>query len=80
MLSTCEEGGGVHVVGEAARQVSREFSVTHSEVVHDYLGMDEDVVWQVVTGDLPKLVESLDRSSRPRLELKTHRRGCADAG
>jgi len=59
-------------LGEAARQVSREFTVTHPEVpweniigmrhkvVHDYLGVDEDIVWQVVTGDLPKLVESLE--------------------
>lgn len=30
------------------------------KVVHDYLGVDEDIVWQVVTGDLPKLVESLE--------------------
>jgi len=60
------------VIGEAARQVSREFTVTHPEVpwekiigmrhkvVHDYLGVDEDIVWQVVTEDLPKLVEALE--------------------
>ena len=30
------------------------------KVVHDYLGVDEDIVWQVVTGDLPKLVDSLE--------------------
>ena len=60
------------MIGEAARQVSRDFTVTHPEVpweniigmrhkvVHDYLGVDEDIVWQVVTGDLPKLVESLE--------------------
>jgi uncharacterized protein with HEPN domain len=62
----------VQVIGEAARQVSRDFTVTHPEVpweniigmrhkvVHDYLGVDEDIVWQVVTGDLPKLVELLE--------------------
>ena len=62
----------VQVIGEAARQVSRDFTVTHPEVpweniigmrhkvVHDYLGVDEDIVSQVVTGDLPKLVESLE--------------------
>ena len=60
------------MIGKAARQVSREFTVTHPEVpweniigmrhkvVHDYLGVDEDIVWQVVTGDLPKLVASLE--------------------
>ena len=58
------------MIGEAARQVSRDFTVTHPEVpweniigmrhkvVPDYLGVDEDIVWQVVTEDLPKLVES----------------------
>jgi uncharacterized protein with HEPN domain len=62
----------IQVIGEAARQVSRDFTVSHPEVpweniiwmrhtvVHDYLGVDEDIVWQVVTGDLPKLVESLE--------------------
>jgi uncharacterized protein with HEPN domain len=52
--------------------VSREFTTAHPEipwenivgmrheVVHDYLGVDEDIVWQVVTQDLPKLVEALE--------------------
>ncbi len=52
----------IQVVGEAARQVSREFADKHPEipwtniigmrhkVVYDYLGVDEDIVWQVVTG------------------------------
>ena len=83
----------VQVIGEAARQVSRDFTVTHPEVpweniigmrhkvVHDYLGVDEDIVWQVVTGICRSSSSHLSRSSRPRLELKTHRRGCAaDAG
>jgi uncharacterized protein with HEPN domain len=60
------------VIGEAARQVSREFRATHNgipwenivgmrhKVVHDYLGVNEDLVWQVVTEDLPKLVEALE--------------------
>jgi uncharacterized protein with HEPN domain len=62
----------IQTVGEAARQVSREFCNNHPEirwadivgmrhkVVHDYLGVDEDIVWQVVTADLPKLVASLE--------------------
>ena len=61
----------VQVIGEAARQVSPGFSAQHSEipwadiigmrhkVVHDYLGVDEDIVWQVVTEDLPELVTTL---------------------
>jgi uncharacterized protein with HEPN domain len=62
----------IQTVGEAARQVSREFCNNHPEirwadiigmrhkVVHDYLGVDEDIVWQVATEDLPKLVMSLE--------------------
>ena len=30
------------------------------KVVHDYLGVDEDIVWQVVTEDLPQLVATLE--------------------
>jgi len=62
----------VQIIGEAGRHVSREFCLAHPEiewadmigmrhkVVHDYLGVDEDIVWQVVTEDLPKLVCALD--------------------
>lgn len=51
---------------------TREFSSTHPEIpwadiigmrhkaVHDYLGVDEDIVWQVVTEDLPRLVAALE--------------------
>jgi uncharacterized protein with HEPN domain len=61
----------VQVIGEAARNVSRTFCEEHPEVpwaeivgmrhkvVHDYLGVDEDIVWQVVTDDLPRLLPVL---------------------
>jgi uncharacterized protein with HEPN domain len=63
----------IQVIGEAGRRVSPEFSVQHPEipwqeivgmrhkVVHDYLGVDEDIVWQVVTEDLPPLVVLLEK-------------------
>jgi uncharacterized protein with HEPN domain len=62
----------VQIIGEAGRNVSREFCLAHPEiewadiigmrhkVVHDYLGVDEDIVWQVVTEDLPRLVLALE--------------------
>jgi uncharacterized protein with HEPN domain len=62
----------IQVIGEAARQVSRGFTDAHPDVpwvnivgmrhkvVHDYLGVDEDIVWQVVTEDIPKLVVALE--------------------
>jgi len=31
------------------------------KVVHDYLGVDDDIVWQVVTGALPVLVATLEQ-------------------
>jgi uncharacterized protein with HEPN domain len=63
----------VQVIGEAARHVSlegqlslpevpwREIVGMRNRIVHDYLGVDEDVVWEVVIGDLPLLVEVLER-------------------
>ena len=62
----------IQTIGEAARQVSREFCENHPDirwadiigmrhkVVHDYLGTDDDIVWQVAKEDLPKLVTSLE--------------------
>ena len=67
----------IQVVGEAGRQVSRDFCASHPEirwadiigmrhkVVHDYLGVDEDIVWQVVTEDLPILVAALEVIAPP---------------
>jgi uncharacterized protein with HEPN domain len=62
----------VQVIGEAAQQVSKEFQERYPQVawreiigmrhriVHDYLNVDEDVVWEVVKNDLPKLALTLD--------------------
>lgn len=35
------------------------------KVVHDYLDVDEDIVWEVVTSDLPSLVSALERIVPP---------------
>jgi len=62
----------LQVIGEAARRLSAEFLSAHPElpwsaivgmrhkVVHDYMNVDEDVVWQTVIGDLPDLIRSLE--------------------
>ncbi|MEW5829625.1 MAG: HepT-like ribonuclease domain-containing protein [Chloroflexota bacterium] len=31
------------------------------DIVHDYMNIDEDVVWQVVTNDLPVLIVALEK-------------------
>lgn len=62
----------VQVIGEAARKVSDEFRDEHSEIpwrkivgmrhriVHDYMRVDEDILWQVVTNDLRALLPQLE--------------------
>ncbi|NLG97507.1 MAG: DUF86 domain-containing protein [Chloroflexi bacterium] len=62
----------VQVIGEAAQHVSKEFQDLYPQVpwreiigmrhriVHDYLNVDEDVVWEVVQNDLPRLVTILE--------------------
>lgn len=63
----------LQVIGEAARRVSPEFRAAYpqidwkaivgmrSKVVHDYLSVDEDIVWDTVTNELPSLVNELER-------------------
>jgi uncharacterized protein with HEPN domain len=63
----------LQTIGEAARRVSPEFRSEHAEVpwaaivglrhrvVHDYMHVDLDIVWDVVTGDLAPLTAQLVR-------------------
>lgn len=62
----------LQVVGEAARRVSAEFRQAHPEVpwadivgmrhkvVHDYLEVDEEVVWDTVTCELDPLIAAIE--------------------
>lgn len=61
----------LQIIGEAARRVSPEFCQQHPEIpwreitgmrnkiVHDYLSIDEDIVWNAVTSDIPALIPML---------------------
>jgi uncharacterized protein with HEPN domain len=63
----------LQVIGEAARRVSLDFRNAHpeipwkaivgmrSKVVHDYLNVDEDVVWDTVKNDLTPLLLELEK-------------------
>lgn len=63
----------LQIIGEAARRVSMEFQHLHPEIpwseiigmrhkiVHDYLEVDEDIVWDVITADLPSIIVALER-------------------
>ena len=62
----------IQIIGEAARRVSLEGRAAHTEIswreitgmrhkiVHDYFSVDEDVIWEVVTRDLPPLILILE--------------------
>jgi uncharacterized protein with HEPN domain len=61
----------LQIIGEAARRVSVDYQTGHPEipwkaiigmrhkVVHDYFGVDDDVVWDTVVNELPPLIEKL---------------------
>lgn len=60
------------IVGEAASKVSEDFKKTHPQlpwreatamrnfVVHDYAGVDIDVIWDSAQTDIPKLLLELE--------------------
>lgn len=61
------------VVGEAARRVSPEFRAAHPEVpwrvmgdfrnklIHDYFGLELEIIWKTATEDAPMLLEQIER-------------------
>ncbi len=67
----------VQVIGEAARRVSKEFCDAQPQipwkaivgmrhkVVHDYMNVDEDVVWDTVSRELAPLAAALERIAPP---------------
>ena len=67
----------IQVVGEAAGRVSEDFRSAHPDIpwsdiigmrhriVHDYLDVDERIVWKTATEDLPPLMEMLSRIVPP---------------
>ena len=62
----------LQIVGEAASRTSELFRSENPDipwpeiigmrhrVVHDYMGVDEEIVWTTVTHDLPKLIRILE--------------------
>src|SRR5688500_19011300 len=63
----------IQIIGEAARHVSEAARSAHPEIpwhqitgmrhriVHDYVNIQYSIVWEVVTRDLPVLVEALEK-------------------
>jgi uncharacterized protein with HEPN domain len=62
----------LQVIGEAASRVSREIRDSspqiewsaiigmRQKVVHDYMNVDEDIVWETATRDIPPLISALE--------------------
>lgn len=57
----------LEIIGEATKRVSDEFRLKHTKIpwrrmaglrdvlIHDYMGVDIDAVWQVTQRDIPEL-------------------------
>ncbi|HZF11612.1 MAG TPA: DUF86 domain-containing protein [Thermoanaerobaculia bacterium] len=57
----------LEILGEAARQMPEDFAARHpgipwrqiaglrNRIVHDYFGLDLDLIWQILQNDLPPL-------------------------
>lgn len=63
----------LEILGEAAKRVSKEVRADHPQVawpaiagtrdrlIHGYFEVDLDIVWSIVTRDLPPLIAALER-------------------
>lgn len=66
----------LEIVVEATENLSAELREQHPEVpwkamagvrdrlIHDYFGVNLDIVWQIVAGELPQLVMQIDKILR----------------
>ena len=63
----------LEIIGEAVRRLPEDFKESHHEIpwhriagmrnriVHDYFGIDNGILWQVVQTNAPKLLEQVER-------------------
>jgi uncharacterized protein with HEPN domain len=66
----------IEIIGEACNRMSSEFKDSHSEInwkeingfrnisIHEYFGIDYQIVWEIAQNDLPTLKEKLEKASR----------------
>ena len=62
----------LEIIGEATRQIPEDFTVRHpgvpwrqvaglrNRIVHDYFGLDLEIIWEVIRHDLPELQVRLE--------------------
>jgi len=65
----------IQVIGEASSHLSKAFQDQHhhiewhkiiamrNRIVHDYLGIDDEIVWETATKRIPELVKYLENLS-----------------
>ena len=70
----------VQIVGEAASRLSKEFRERNSQIpwnriigmrhriVHSYMDVDYDILWEVATKSLPEFIEMTEELVRPKHE------------
>lgn len=68
----------LEIIGEAARRMPAEFVTAHPDIpwqqiaglrnriVHEYFGLDLEIVWQIVGRDLPQLRARLPHPDKPK--------------
>ena len=61
----------IEIIGEAARQMPKSFREKHSEIswreivglrnviAHEYFGLDNEIIWDVIQTQIPMLAEQL---------------------
>lgn len=61
----------IEIIGEAARNIPKEFTVNNpqvpwgrmismrNKVIHEYFGVDLDILWKTINEDLPELKNQL---------------------
>ncbi len=60
------------IIGEAANRIDNDFRITHPEIewyrirgfrnriVHDYFGIDYEIVWTIIQNDIEALISQLE--------------------